>query len=73
MTLRDAGLRSREKTPHGDRSARPPAADPTPTDAPRGLLWSTGAIALILAVAAFLLWGRNGTAWILDLIVAFCG
>jgi hypothetical protein len=71
MTLRDAGLRSREKTAPGD-SARPHAADPAPTDVPRGLLWSTGAIAFILAVAAFLLWGSNGAAWILDLIVAFC-
>jgi len=45
-----------------------PSAAPTPYL----LLWSTGAVACVLAVIAFALWGRNGAATLLDMIVALC-
>jgi hypothetical protein len=72
MMLADSDLRPQENAPPaGPPQAGRDAADPAPV--PRGLLWSTGAIAFVLAAAAFLLWGRNGAAWILDVIVAWCG
>ncbi len=72
MTLANADVRRQEKAPPvGAPQAGPDAADPAPV--PRRLLWSTGAIAVVLATVAFLLWGRNGAAWILDVIVAWCG
>jgi hypothetical protein len=42
-------------------------------NAPRRLLWTTGAIFVAFGIAAFWLWGMNGEAWILDLIAAYCG
>jgi len=39
---------------------------------PRKLLWSTGAIALLLSLAAFALWGTNGAGMLFDLVVALC-
>ena len=35
---------------------------------PHRLLWSTGVIALLLCVVAFVLWGINGTATLLDMV-----
>jgi hypothetical protein len=40
---------------------------------PYALLVGTGLAALALGAAAFLLWGTQGGAWLLDLIAAYCG
>ena len=34
-----------------------PAAEPSPAHTPYRLLWSTGIVALVLGIAAFVLWG----------------
>jgi hypothetical protein len=39
---------------------------------PYWLLWSTGAVAVVLGIIAFLLWGLGGAATLLDMIVALC-
>jgi hypothetical protein len=39
---------------------------------PYWLLWSTGMIATVLGIAAFVLWGFNGASTLFDMIVAFC-
>jgi len=44
-----------------------------PNDAPCRLLWSTGIVAFVLGVVAFVLWGVNGANILFDMIVAFCG
>jgi hypothetical protein len=49
-----------------------PAAEPPPAHTPYRLLWSTGIAALVLAVAAFMLWGFNGAGTLFDMIAAFC-
>lgn len=49
-----------------------PAAEPSPAKTPYWLLWSTGIIAVVLCVAAFVLWGINGTSTLFDMIVALC-
>lgn len=54
------------------RSIADHAEDPASRNVSRWLLWTTGAIAVMLAIAAFWLWGMNGEAWILDLIAAYC-
>jgi hypothetical protein len=41
-------------------------------DKPYWLLWSTGAVAVVLGVIAFVLWGLNGAATLSDMIVALC-
>ena len=48
------------------------AAEPSPSDTPYRLLWSTGIVAVVLGVAAFMLWGLNGASTLFDLIAAFC-
>jgi hypothetical protein len=47
--------------------AAPPAAK-----TPYFLLWSTGIVAVVLCVAAFVLWGTNGASTLFDMIVALC-
>jgi hypothetical protein len=49
-----------------------PAAEPSPADTPYRLLWSTGIVAFVLGVAAFVLWGLTGASTLFDLIAAFC-
>lgn len=39
---------------------------------PYWLLWSTGIVAFVLCVGAFVLWGINGASTLFDMIVAFC-
>ena len=39
---------------------------------PYWLLWSTGIIAVVLGIGAFLLWGLNGAGTLFDMIVALC-
>ena len=49
-----------------------PAVEPPPAHTPYRLLWSTGIAALVLAAAAFVLWGLNGAGTLFDMIAAFC-
>jgi hypothetical protein len=51
---------------------RPAGIKPSSPSTPYVLLWSTGVVAVVLGVAALLLWGLNGAATLLDMIVAFC-
>jgi hypothetical protein len=44
----------------------------TAAGTPSWLLWSTGIVAGVLAIAAFLLWGIHGATMLFDLIVALC-
>jgi hypothetical protein len=44
----------------------------SPTNMPYRLLWSTGIIAFILGIAAFVLWGINGAGTLFDMMVALC-
>jgi hypothetical protein len=39
---------------------------------PYWLLWSSGIVAAVIAVAAFLLWGTIGAGALFDMIVALC-
>jgi hypothetical protein len=48
------------------------AADASRAETPYWLLWSVGGIAVVLAVAAFVLWGVFGAGTLLDMIVALC-
>jgi hypothetical protein len=41
-------------------------------DTPYWLLWSTSAVAFVLGVIAFVLWGLNGAGTLFDMIVALC-
>jgi hypothetical protein len=47
-------------------------AEPSPAKTPYWLLWSTGIAALVLCIAAFVLWGVNGAGTLFDMIVALC-
>jgi hypothetical protein len=38
----------------------------------QGLLWVAGLAAVALAVAAFVLWARNGAAILFDMVLALC-
>jgi hypothetical protein len=42
------------------------------TNTPYRLLWSTGIVAFVLGIVAFVLWGINGAGTLFDLMVAFC-
>ena len=42
------------------------------TETPYRLLWSTGLVALLLCAIAFVLWGINGTATLVDMVTALC-
>jgi hypothetical protein len=48
------------------------AVEPSPENAPFWLLWSTGIVAFVLCVVAFVLWGINGAGTLFDMIVALC-
>ena len=39
----------------------------------RWMAWMAGGIGVAICALVFLLWGRNGPAYIVDLIAAFCG
>ncbi len=45
---------------------------PSPANTPYWLLWSTGIVAFVLCIVAFVLWGINGASTLFDMIVAFC-
>jgi hypothetical protein len=46
--------------------------EPSPTNTPYWLLWSTGIVAFVLSIVAFVLWSINGASTLFDMIVAFC-
>jgi hypothetical protein len=48
------------------------AAEPSPADTAYRLLWSTGIVAFVLCIVAFVLWGINGANTLFDMIVALC-
>jgi hypothetical protein len=50
----------------------PGAAEPPAARTPYGLLWATGIVAVVLSIAAFVLWGTNGASTLFDMIVALC-
>jgi hypothetical protein len=64
-----AGARVRKT---GGAAPTGPSAEPSPGAAPYRLLWSTGVIAFLLCVAAFVFWGINGASTLLDLVAALC-
>jgi hypothetical protein len=47
-------------------------AEASAANTPHWLLWSAGAIAFVLGIVAFLLWGLNGASMLFDMILAFC-
>ena len=49
-----------------------PMVEPSPANTPYWLLWSTGVVAFVLCVVAFVLWGVTGTRTLFDMIVALC-
>ena len=49
-----------------------PAAEPSLASTPYWLLWSTGTVAFVLCIVAFMLWGFNGASTLFDMIIAFC-
>ena len=49
-----------------------PGAQPASASTPYWLLWSTGIVALVLCIVAFVLWGINGAGTLFDMIIAFC-
>lgn len=51
---------------------RNPSAEPPPAGTPYRLLWSTGIVAAVLAVVAFVLWGIIGAGTLFDMMVALC-
>jgi hypothetical protein len=48
------------------------SAKPSPAETPYRLLWSTGIIAFLLCIVAFVLWGINGASTLFDMIVTLC-
>jgi hypothetical protein len=48
-----------------------PIAERSP-NTPYLLLWSTGLVAFVLCVVAFVLWGVTGPRTLFDMIVALC-
>jgi hypothetical protein len=58
--------------PRNNAGRTNPGAEPPPGAAPYRLLWATGVIAFLLCVAAFVFWGINGAATLLDLVAALC-
>jgi hypothetical protein len=64
------------KGPAMSIEAKGPVKSPPPRSAhaaPQWILWIAGGFGVLLCAFAFLLWGRNGPSYILDLIAAFCG
>ena len=49
-----------------------PATEASPAKMPYRLLWSTGIIAGVLCIVAFVLWGINGGGTLFDMLVALC-
>jgi hypothetical protein len=58
------------RSTHAERISS--GAQPSPADTPYWLLWSTGIVAFVLCIVAFVLWGLNGASTLFDMIVALC-
>jgi hypothetical protein len=58
------------RSAHAERSRRD--AEPSAANTPYWLLWSTGIVAFVLCIIAFVLWGIGGASTLFDMIVAFC-
>ena len=48
------------------------AAESRGPKTPYLLLWSTGISAVVIGIAAFVLWGTSGAGTLFDMIVALC-
>ena len=48
------------------------AAESRGPKTPYLLLWSTGISAVVIGIAAFVLWGTSGARTLFDMIVALC-
>jgi hypothetical protein len=73
--MNSAGTDGRVNGPAALRAVDAPTAQTTqslPRNAPRWLLWTVGAVAAVVCITAFLLWGINGPTYIFDLIAAYC-
>ena len=68
--IRDGRVARLARNPRAEQMS--PAAEPSPTHTPYRLLWSTGIAALLLGIAAFMLWGFSGARTLFDMIAAFC-
>jgi hypothetical protein len=53
-------------------AARGPTAGSGAAADPRRLLWCAGLAAIVLGVAAFVLWTRQGAGILLDMMLASC-
>jgi hypothetical protein len=49
-----------------------PAVGPGLDNTPYRLLWSTAIVAVVLGIAAFVLWGLHGAGALFDMMVVFC-
>ena len=67
-----AALLPRRVRNRNTRAAQIDAAEASPADTPYRLLWSTGIIAVVLSIVAFVLWGINSTGTLFDMMVALC-
>jgi len=56
----------------GTGTHAPGAAEPPAANTPYWLLWSAGIAAVVLSIAAFVLWGTSGASTLFDMIVALC-
>jgi hypothetical protein len=68
--IRDGRVARLARNPRAEQMRR--AAEPSPAHTPYRLLWSTGIVAFVLGVAAFVLWGLNGASTLFDMIVVLC-
>ena len=48
------------------------SAAPTLDNTPYRLLWSTGIVAVVLGIAAFVLWGLYGPGTLFDMMITLC-
>ena len=49
-----------------------PMQDRIAAQPPRLLLWTTGIVGAVLAIAAFVLWGVGGAGLLVDFVAALC-
>ena len=68
--IREGRVARLARNPRAEQMRR--AAEPSPAHTPYRLLWSTGIVAFVLCVVAFVLWGINGASIRFDMIVALC-
>jgi hypothetical protein len=54
------------------RADESPGTGPSAANTPYWLLWSTGIVAFVLSLTAFVLWGIYGAGTLFDMIAALC-